>query len=159
MAGEDEEDEFAGLPEDEPLLEDNGNDEDEDDDDDDDDDENERAEGEGADFLPVMKGNCSLVEGRLFWSGLWADSEEAFVEGSTKKFKYGGPDNLTEKALDEPPVRLISKKEMVPTLHGPGSVSRCTFAGHGLVEWILYDARGRRGRRSQGARKRRDPPL
>jgi len=49
-----------------------------------------------------MKGDVVLTEGRLFWSGLWADSEEEFAAGKTKKFKYGGPTGGAD-ALAAPP--------------------------------------------------------
>ena len=75
-------------------------------DDDDDDDEEAPAEGEeeGAAKKGVpMVGDVTLQDGRLFWAGLWADSEEDLKAGKGKKFKYGGPEGQSEAALTQMP--------------------------------------------------------
>ena len=65
------------------------------------DDEEEEEAGAAPKGVP-MKGDMTLVEGRLFWTGTWADSEEDFAAGKGKKFKYGGPTG-DEGALRAPP--------------------------------------------------------
>ncbi|KAH8068680.1 hypothetical protein JL721_6541 [Aureococcus anophagefferens] len=67
-----------------------------DDDDDDSSSDDEEPGGEaGAPSKPKgvpMKGEVAANdEGRLFWTGTWADTEEEFAAGKAKKFKYGGP--------------------------------------------------------------------
>ena len=69
---------------------------DDDDDDDDSSSDDEEPGGEaGAPSKPKgvpMKGEVAANdEGRLFWTGTWADTEEEFAAGKAKKFKYGGP--------------------------------------------------------------------
>ena len=75
------------------------------DDDDDDDEEVGAAEGEeGAAPKGVpMVGDVTLQDGRLFWAGLWADSEADLAAGKGKKFKYGGPEGQTAAALSQMP--------------------------------------------------------
>ena len=73
-------------------------------DDDDDDDEPAEGEEEGAAKKGVpMVGDVTLQDGRLFWAGLWADSEEDLKAGKGKKFKYGGPEGQSEAALTQMP--------------------------------------------------------
>ena len=75
-------------------------------DDDDDDDEEAPAEGEeeGSSKKGVpMVGDVTLQDGRLFWAGLWADSEADLAAGKGKKFKYGGPEGQTAAALTQMP--------------------------------------------------------
>ena len=74
-------------------------------DDDDDDDEEAPAEGEeeGSKKGVPMVGDVTLQDGRLFWAGLWADSEADLAAGKGKKFKYGGPEGQTAAALTQMP--------------------------------------------------------
>ena len=50
-----------------------------------------------------MVGDVTLQDGRLFWAGLWADSEADLAAGKGKKFKYGGPEGQTAAALTQMP--------------------------------------------------------
>mmetsp|Transcript_25408 Transcript_25408/g.82171 ORF Transcript_25408/g.82171 Transcript_25408/m.82171 type:complete len:215 (+) Transcript_25408:325-969(+) len=88
---------------------------DDEEDDDDDDDEEEGGAPPPPEFLPTMKGKVSLVEERLFWQGEWADSEKAYEEGRRSKFKYGGPADVSESALDAPPSGTWNGYFMNPT--------------------------------------------
>lgn len=67
-----------------------------------DDDDEGSENGEDAKKGVPMIGTVSVSDGRLFWSGGWADTDEEAAAGKTKKFKYGGP-TADDSALASPP--------------------------------------------------------
>lgn len=72
--------------------------------DDDDDEDAVEEEETGAPKGVPMRGDVTLVDGRLFWAGEWADSEAELEAGKGKKFKYGGPEGQTDAAFAAMPV-------------------------------------------------------
>ncbi|KAJ1453050.1 hypothetical protein M885DRAFT_567978 [Pelagophyceae sp. CCMP2097] len=134
-----DEDEFAGLPSDEEALA-------SDDDDSGDDDGGSDDDG-GTNFLPVLKGTCTITDRRLFWSGKWADSEAAFAEGATKKFKYGGPVDLEQTALDNPPATGIwngyfMSPGVVLIFEAGPALSDFAVSGHGANDYGDFVLKG-----------------
>ena len=99
------------------------------------DDEEEEEAGAAPKGVP-MKGDMTLVEGRLFWTGTWADSEEDFAAGKGKKFKYGGPTG-DEGALRAPPAGTWNGYFFNPGEEGDAKVKekglKLTFASDGKV--------------------------
>ena len=91
-----------------------------------------------------MVGDVTLQDGRLFWAGLWADSEADLAAGCGKKFKYGG---CRLPRSPRPPSAQMPSGEWHGYFFNPGDEgdTKCKEKGVKI----------KRGR--QRARRRREP--